>query len=133
MIPEHELLRPIASGAYGQVWLARSALGTLRAVKIVRRDRFERTEDFEREWRGLQRFEPVSRTHDALVDILQFGRQVDWFYYVMELADEACTKGEPLTAESTTKDRPPTSRSLGQHWQQSAFGLYCQTVRIPSR
>ncbi len=88
-IPEHELERPIASGAYGQVWLARSALGTLRAVKIVRRDRFERAEDFEREWRGLQRFEPVSRTQDGLVDILQIGRQDDWFYYVMELADAA--------------------------------------------
>jgi len=89
VIPEHELLRPIASGAYGQVWLARSTLGTLRAVKIVRRDRFDRSDDFEREFRGLQRFEPVSRTHEALVDILQIGRQDDWFYYVMELADDA--------------------------------------------
>jgi serine/threonine protein kinase len=91
-IPEHELLQPIASGAYGQVWLARNALGTLRAVKIVRRDRFERAEDFEREFRGLQRFEPVSRTHEALVDVLQIGRQDDWFYYVMELADDASAK-----------------------------------------
>jgi eukaryotic-like serine/threonine-protein kinase len=88
-IPEHELLRPVASGAYGEVWLARNKLGTLRAVKIVRRDRFERADDFEREWRGLQRFEPVSRGHEALVDILQIGRQEDWFYYVMELADDA--------------------------------------------
>lgn len=102
VIPEHELLRPIASGAYGQVWLARNALGTLRAVKIVRRDRFERTEDFEREFRGLQRFEPVSRTHEALVDILQIGWQDDWFYYVMELADHASTQGEQPTSESTT-------------------------------
>ena len=37
-IPEHELFRPIASGSYGEVWLARSALGTWRAVKIVRPD-----------------------------------------------------------------------------------------------
>jgi serine/threonine protein kinase len=104
-IPEHELLRPIASGAYGQVWLARNALGTLRAVKIVRRDRFDRAEDFEREFRGLQRFEPVSRTHEALVDVLQIGRQDDWFYYVMELADDATverTKGSGLT----TADAP---------------------------
>jgi hypothetical protein len=62
-IPEHELLQPIAAGAYGHVWLARNALGTLRAVKIVRRHRFERIEDFEREFNGLQRFEPVSYTH----------------------------------------------------------------------
>lgn len=88
-IPEHELLQPIAAGAYGQVWLARNALGTLRAVKIVRRDHFERAEDFQREFRGLQRFEPVSRTHEALVDVLQIGDQDNWFYYVMELADNA--------------------------------------------
>jgi tetratricopeptide (TPR) repeat protein len=100
-IPEHELLAPIASGAYGQVWLARNALGTLRAVKIVRRDRFERKEDFEREFRGLQRFEPISRGHDALVDVLQIGQQEDWFYHVMELADDAgCPQGEARNGKS---------------------------------
>jgi serine/threonine protein kinase len=87
-IPEHELLRPIASGSYGEVWLARNAVGTFRAVKIVRSARFERREDFDREFRGLQRFEPVSRTHEALINILQIGCQPDWFYYIMELADE---------------------------------------------
>lgn len=38
-ISEHDLITPIASGAYGEVWLARNAVGTLRAVKLVRRDR----------------------------------------------------------------------------------------------
>ncbi len=99
-IAEHELFRPIASGSYGEVWLARNAVGTRRAVKIVRRDRFERDEDFEREFRGLQRFEPVSRTHDALVDVLQIGRQDDWFYYVMGLADAA---GNPKTEVRSSK------------------------------
>ncbi len=82
-ISDHELLRPIASGSYGEVWLARNLVGTLRAVKVVRRDNFERVEDFEREFKGLQNFEPVSRSHEGLVDILQIGRQEDWFYYVM--------------------------------------------------
>jgi hypothetical protein len=27
VIPEHDLIRAIASGSYGEVWLARSALG----------------------------------------------------------------------------------------------------------
>ena len=48
VISDHELLHPIASGSYGEVWLARSAVGTSRAVKIVRRGYFERVEDFER-------------------------------------------------------------------------------------
>ncbi|MEW6157860.1 MAG: hypothetical protein AB1813_10540, partial [Verrucomicrobiota bacterium] len=88
-IPDHELLRLIASGAYGEVWLARNVVGTFRAVKIVRRDRHESTESFEREFKGLQKFEPVSRSHEALVDILTLGLLPDGagFYYVMELAD----------------------------------------------
>lgn len=90
-VPDHELLCPIASGAYGQVWLACNAVGTLRAVKIVRRDQHASVESFEREFKGLQKFEPVSRTHEGLVDILTLGLLPDGagFYYVMELADDA--------------------------------------------
>jgi serine/threonine protein kinase/Tfp pilus assembly protein PilF len=92
-IADHELVEPIASGSYGDVWLARNAVGTLRAVKIVSKLQFEREEDFERELKGLQNFEPVSRSHDGLVDVLQIGRQHDWFYYVMELADNVSPIG----------------------------------------
>src|SRR5215469_9174035 len=90
-IPEHELLRPIASGAYGQVWLARNALGIYRAVKIVHRASFEHDRPFEREFAGIKAFEPISRSHEGLVDLLQVGRDeaAGYFYYVMELADDA--------------------------------------------
>ena len=89
IIPDHELLQPIGRGSYGEVWLARSVLGTLRAVKIVRRAAFSNARPFEREFAGIQRFEPLSRTQDGLVDILQVGRSEEegFFYYVMELAD----------------------------------------------
>ena len=91
LIPDHKLNRRIGGGAYGEVWLARNAVGTMRAVKIIRRDRHETAESFEREFKGLQKFEPVSRTHDGLVDILSLGHLPDGagFYYVMELADDA--------------------------------------------
>ncbi len=90
-IPDHTLLNPIAAGAYGEVWLARNALGQLRAVKIVRRDRFKEPRPYEREYAGIRNYEPVSRTHEGLMDVLQVGPEhpVDWFYYVMELADDA--------------------------------------------
>jgi len=86
-VPDHQLLRKIGGGSYGEVWLARNTLGTLRAVKIVYRHVFEDNRPFEREFRGIQRFEPISRTHEGLVDILQVGSAQDYFYYVMELAD----------------------------------------------
>jgi serine/threonine protein kinase len=89
VVPEHQLLRPIASGAYGQVWLARNRLGAYRAVKIVHRVNFAHDRPFEREFAGIQAFEPISRSHEGLVDLLQVGRDdaAGYFYYVMELAD----------------------------------------------
>src|SRR3954447_21504097 len=89
-IPEHELLCPIASGAYGQVWLARNRLGVYRAIKIVHRASFDHDRPFEREFAGIKAFEPISRSHEGLVDLLQVGRDnnAGYFYYVMELADD---------------------------------------------
>src|SRR4051794_9122154 len=101
VIPEHELLCPIASGAYGQVWLARNHLGVFRAVKIVHRASFDHDRPFEREFAGIKAFEPISRAHDGLVDLLQVGRDDDagYFYYVMELADD-------LNAEHKVQNAP---------------------------
>ena len=89
-IPDHKLLRCIGRGAYGEVWLARSIMGAHRAVKIVWRKSFDTVRPFEREFSGIQKFEPVSRSHDGLVDILHVGRNDDggYFFYVMELADD---------------------------------------------
>src|SRR5437870_2207568 len=58
-VPDHELLCRIGGGSYGDVWLAKNAVGTLRAVKVVHRKNFDREEHFEREFRGLQKFEPL--------------------------------------------------------------------------
>jgi serine/threonine protein kinase len=93
VVPEHELLRLIGSGSSGQVWLARNTLGALRAVKIVQERSFQHGRSFEREFNGIVRFEPISRLHDGLVDILQVGRNAagGYFYCVMELADDVNT------------------------------------------
>ncbi len=95
-MPDHDLLRAIGRGAYGEVWLARNAMGTLRAVKLVFRQDFEDTGSFEREFKGLQKFEPISRLHEGLVQVLQIGRREEegWFFYVMELADDVTTIGD---------------------------------------
>ncbi|PYI86314.1 MAG: hypothetical protein DME26_09290 [Verrucomicrobia bacterium] len=93
-IPDHELLRRIGQGSYGEVWLARSVMGAYRAVKIVYRRSFGDNRPFEREFEGIQRYEPISRSHETQVQILHVGLNAaeGYFYYVMELADDAGTQ-----------------------------------------
>jgi serine/threonine protein kinase len=100
LIPEHELIRRIGRGGNGQVWLARNALGTYRAVKVVHKQGFRPDKSFDGEFNGVIRFEPVSRLHDGLVDILQVGGSASagYFYYVMELADDVST-GQTIIPE----------------------------------
>src|SRR6266516_262914 len=99
-IPDHELLRRIGGGSYGEVWLARNVLGEFRAVKVIYRDKFEHDRPFDREFEGIQKFEPISRLHESQVDILHVGRNdpAGYFYYVMELADAA----EPLASHQSS-------------------------------
>src|SRR5881397_1413211 len=72
-IPDHELLRRIGGGSYGEVWLARNVLGEVRAVKLVYRRTFDHDRPYEREFEGIKKYEPISRTHDSQVDILHVG------------------------------------------------------------
>ena len=92
-VAEHELIRRIGSGSGGEVWLARNTLGTYRAVKIIFRKSFSWDQPYEDEFQGVLQFEPFSRQHDGLVDVLQVGGNADgdYFYYVMELADDVHT------------------------------------------
>jgi serine/threonine protein kinase len=88
-VPDYELLQPIGHGAYGEVWLGRDVLGIFRAVKIIRRKSFQDSAPFDREYRGIQHYTPISRTHHGLLQILRVGRnrEQSYFYYVMELGD----------------------------------------------
>jgi len=95
-VPDHTLLRMIGRGSYGDVWLGRNVMGTYRAVKVVYRDTFDSSRPYEREFAGIRKFEPISRSHEGQVQILHMGQndKEGYFYYVMELADAAGPQSE---------------------------------------
>lgn len=120
VIPDHEVLRRIGGGAYGEVWLARGVTGALRAVKVVWREDFEDERGFEREFEGILKFEPISRDHPALVNILHVGRSPDgvsFYYYVMELGDDITTGRDinPIEYEPRTL-RADHPQAPGRRW-----------------
>jgi len=103
VIPDHDLLRRVGKGAYGEVWLARNVIGTYHAVKIIKREQFESDEPFEREFKGIQKFMPISRSHPGFVQILHAGRnqQSGYIYYIMEPADDETT-GQEINPDTYT-------------------------------
>ncbi len=125
VIPDHEMIRMIGKGSYGEVWLARSVTGSMRAIKVVNRKDFEYDRTFEREFEGIKIFEPISRTHPGLVNVLHVGRNLDdgFYYYVMELADDKVSKSEiiddkytPRTLASEITDRQRVSMDECGEW-----------------
>ena len=127
-IPDYALVRRIGGGAYGEVWLARSlATGIARAAKIVWRRNFLDDRPFLREFEGIQHFERISREHPSQLGLFHIGRNEaeGYFYYVMELADDAGTnrdgqavaptylaeKGAAPAQDSTQYQSPRTLRS----------------------
>ena len=122
-IPDHEMLRRVGRGSYGEVWLARNVVGTFRAIKVVYRASFDSERPYEREFSGLQKFEPVSRTHPGLVSILHIGRndQAGCFYCVMEVADDLAAgpaidpqnyQPRTLAGELAKRGRLPVAESV---------------------
>src|SRR6185436_7119356 len=100
-IADHVLIRRIGKGGYGEVWLAKNVIGGFRAAKVIYRRAFANERPFQREFEGICKFEPVSRTHPGLVTILQVGENAaaGYFYYVMELADDVRT-GQRIETET---------------------------------
>ncbi len=100
-VPDHQVVSQVGKGAYGEVWLARNAIGTYHAVKIIHKKKFNSESPYEREFRGVSKFMPVSGQHPGFVHILHVGRNepAGFFYVIMEAADDAATgrKIDPQT------------------------------------
>lgn len=125
-IPGYTLHQRIGAGSYGEVWLAQSVLGEWRAVKIVRRDKFEETRPYDREFEGLSHYAPISLLHPSLLRVLHVGREdaAGYFYCVMELADDSAEPVSNLENSESGSAAPAfqpetyTPRTLKRELQQ---------------
>jgi CHASE2 domain-containing sensor protein len=81
---------PFGKGAYGEVFLARhKKTGLWFAFKKVYRAKFNDPGPYEREFRGITRYLPVSSQHPGLLHVHYVGRDEGeaYFFYVMDLGD----------------------------------------------
>ena len=106
--PDYELFDPpFGEGAYGKVWLARNAIGQWQALKAVYLSKFHQdAEPYDREFRGIKRYKPVSDKHPGLlrVDFVSRKKREGYFYYVMELGDARAPGWEENPAAYKPRD-----------------------------
>jgi len=71
------------------VRVVRNQIGQLQALKEIQRARFTDNDPYEREFRGIRSYKPVSNQHSGLlcVDHVNRNEPDGYFYYVMELGD----------------------------------------------
>jgi len=92
---------PFGVGAYGKVLRVRNVTGQFEALKEVQRSTFKYEGPYEREFRGIKSYKPVSNQHPGLLNIyfVNCNELEGYFYYVMELGDALDPdweqKGEP--------------------------------------
>ena len=137
VVPDYELLRRIGGGAYGDVWLARSkATGALRAAKIVWRHKFEDERPFRREFEGIQRFEQISREHPSQLALFHIGGNdaEGYFYYVMELADDAAARSKDGGLKQVGRDVPiaPRRAEDSPPYQPHTLRAELENGRLPT-
>lgn len=98
-VPNHEFVRCLGAGGFGQVWLAKHALTEhYRACKLIPADKALELD-------GLKRLKQKVPGHPNLFPIEEVGAAEDWLYCLMPLADNVSSdhaildtsEYEPLT------------------------------------
>jgi len=94
---------------------------------VVYRVTFDDSEPYEREYRGIQKFEPISHLSESQLQVIHVGRrdEAGYFYYIMELADDVVAgqnidprnySPHTLQSELRRRKRIPAEESRGIIW-----------------
>jgi hypothetical protein len=102
----HLVEPPIAHGAYGEVWLARSSGGQWRAVKVVSLQKFDNDAGpYDREYDGVSRYREICAKHPGLLRVECVSEKLpSHFYYIMELGDSLQSGWEKSSENYIPKD-----------------------------
>jgi serine/threonine protein kinase len=98
-VPDFDLIRPIGSGGFGQVWLATNrTTGILRAIKLISLQTSGQSNPAAREISSITRLEVNLRCrHPNLLTIHHVGKTATHLFYVMDPADDI--SGAPASAD----------------------------------
>jgi|GEM_PF-4358825 len=119
-VGDYRLLRCVGSGACGDVWLGRDAVGKTLAIKVIDRDRLARLSRTNREEQALRLVRTQLPEHPNLVRIDHIGTDERRLYYVMDLAD-----GLPhgSNGQATSPVESCSGRTAGSNPAGSAFDV----------
>ncbi|TWT44344.1 Serine/threonine-protein kinase PrkC [Phycisphaerae bacterium RAS1] len=118
-VPDYEIVTFIGKGGFGDVWLARQSLtDVFYAVKTI-----PRSEIGEIEMEGVRECKQRAGGHPNLLTLEHVGQTDEFYYYVMELADDARGSGvrTPTRYEAAT---------LAEHLKRHGALPAEETVRI---
>lgn len=125
------LIRKVGQGSYGSVWLALDTFYRWVAVKIVHRQPgCERL--FDREFSGLDLYDRMVH-HEGLVRVFKPARNEaeGFFYYAMEVADDACTGHAPV---QPTRGNVDAALSIAAAYEPLTLGsLLRRRGRLPTK
>jgi WD40 repeat protein len=117
-IPGHHLLRCVGRGSYGEVWVALNVMKKWAAVKVVYHRAGTDRRAYDQEFRGIQRYDDVSGRHGSLMPVKDVGENLEggFFYYAMELADDANT-GQPLPRPEADSEELAQAAKIARDYQ----------------
>jgi len=111
----YDRLLRLGTGAFGEVWLARSVIGEKKALKVVYRSECEKVGvPYEAEYAAITQYKPISMDPRLLhLDHVFRDDAAGYFFYVMELADPLRADWDGRVETYLPKDLANVAREAG--------------------